>query len=127
MTSEQEKWLAFACHIGGAIGAVLLANLGFVVPLVLWLAKRHESPHVDQHGKEALNFQLNMLLLGLLLYLVLSLLRGSALRPLHILEWHSLPWFSALLLINIILSVLAGIEAYNGKPYYYPYIVRIVR
>ncbi|MCS7015292.1 MAG: DUF4870 domain-containing protein [Gemmatales bacterium] len=127
MTSEQEKWLAFACHLGGALGAILFANLGFLVPLIIWLIKREESPHVNHHGKEALNFQLNMLLLGLALYLVLSLLRGSLFRPFDILQWHSLPWFSALLILNLVLSILASIEAYNGKKYSYPFIVRIVR
>jgi len=127
MTSEQEKWLAWACHVGGGVGAILLANLGFLVPLVIWLAKRHESALVDSHGKEAVNFQLNMLIVGVLLYLVLSLLRGSLFRPLHILELQSLPWFSALDLINILLSVLAGIEAFNGRSYRYPFIVRIIR
>jgi len=125
--SQEEKWLAFACHVGGAIGAVLLPNLGFLVPLILWLAKRQQSAYVDRHGKEALNFQLNMLILALLLYLVISLLRGSMFRPAHVLEWPSLPWFSVLLLINILLSVLAGIEAYQGRDYRYPFIFRIVR
>lgn len=127
MSSEQEKWLAFACHVGGGLGAALLANLGFIVPLVIWLAKRRESALVDEHGKEALNFQLNMLGLGAVLYLVLSLIRGSIFRPGHVLEWHALPWFSALLVANIILSILAGIEAYHGKSYRYPWIIRLVR
>lgn len=125
--TQEEKWLAFACHVGGGIGFALLANLGFLVPLVLWLAKRQQSPYVDRHGKEAVNFQLNMLALGLLLYLVISLLRGSVFRPTHVLEWPSLPWFSALLLINILLSALAGIEAYHGRDYRYPFIYRIIR
>lgn len=127
MTSEQEKWLAFACHVGGGLGAALLANLGFIVPLVLWLAKRHESRFVDHHGREALNFQLNMLVLGVALYVVISLFRGTLFRVSSILDWPLLPWFSILLLINIILSVLAGIEAYNGKDYRYPYIFRLVK
>lgn len=125
--SQEEKWLAFACHVGGAIGAVLLANLGFLVPLVLWLAKRQQSAYVDRHGKEALNFQLNMLLAGLLLLALLSMFRGSILRPFQILEWHNLPVFSLLLVLNIVLSVLAGIEAYNGRDYRYPFVVRLIR
>ncbi|GBD36587.1 hypothetical protein HRbin36_01712 [bacterium HR36] len=125
--TQEEKWLAFACHVGGGVGCALLANLGFLVPLILWLAKRHQSAYVDRHGKEAVNFQLNMLILGWLLYLVISLLRGSVLRPTHVLEWPLLPWFSALVLINLILSVLAGIEAYHGRDYRYPFIFRLIR
>ncbi len=28
----------------------------------VWLAKRDESPEIDAHGKEALNFQISMLI-----------------------------------------------------------------
>ncbi len=31
-------------------------------PLIVWLAKRHDSPEIDAHGKEALNFQISMLI-----------------------------------------------------------------
>jgi uncharacterized Tic20 family protein len=29
-----------------------------LVPLVIWLAERDRDPFVDEHGKEAVNFQL---------------------------------------------------------------------
>ena len=36
-------------------------------PLVVWLIKRHDSPYIDYYGKEALNFQIS-----LILYLIVS-------------------------------------------------------
>ena len=31
-------------------------------PLIVWLAKRGDSPEIDEHGKESLNFQISMLI-----------------------------------------------------------------
>ena len=49
----------------------------FLGPLIVWLIKKNEMPYVDQQGKEAINFQLNMLgwtiVLGLVVVLTLGL------------------------------------------------------
>src|SRR4051812_21576166 len=52
--TRDERTLAVMCHVGGFLTA-------FVVPLVLWLAKRRDSAFVDRHGKEAINFQLTLM------------------------------------------------------------------
>jgi uncharacterized protein len=31
-------------------------------PFIVWLAKRDDSPEIDAHGKESLNFQISMLI-----------------------------------------------------------------
>ena len=31
-------------------------------PLIVWLAKRSDSPEIDENGKESLNFQISMLI-----------------------------------------------------------------
>jgi uncharacterized Tic20 family protein len=33
-----------------------------LAPLIVWLMKRDESPEIDAHGKEAVNFQISMLI-----------------------------------------------------------------
>jgi len=48
---------------------------------VIWLIKRKESPFVDDQGKEALNFQLSVLVYaiisGLLIYIFIRLFIAS--------------------------------------------------
>ncbi|MGB5941523.1 MAG: DUF4870 domain-containing protein [Leeuwenhoekiella sp.] len=39
----------------------------FIAPIILWVAQRNHSRFVDNHGRQALNFQLSVLLYTLLL------------------------------------------------------------
>lgn len=34
----------------------------FILPLVLWTSNKNESDYIDHHGKQALNFQISILL-----------------------------------------------------------------
>ena len=54
-------WNAF-CHASALLGVFLHFPGHILGPLVVWLAKRHDSPEIDAHGKEALNFQISMLI-----------------------------------------------------------------
>ena len=43
-----------------ALAGFFVPWAGHIVgPLVVWLAKRADSPEVDAHGKESINFQLS--------------------------------------------------------------------
>ena len=47
------------CHALGFAGFVFpFGNI--LGPLIVWLMKKAESPSVEAHGKEALNFQISM-------------------------------------------------------------------
>ena len=39
--------------------------LSFLVPLAMWLARRHQSRFLDDHGRETLNFHLTIALYGI--------------------------------------------------------------
>src|SRR5688572_15085172 len=61
LTSEERGW-GVAAHLSAFVGAwVFLAFLG---PLVVWLIGRERHPFIDHHAKEALNFNLTFLLIG---------------------------------------------------------------
>ena len=52
--------------------AVFLFPVGLVLgPLIIWLIKRNELPEVDQHGKEAVNFQLTVFIVNFILGIIL--------------------------------------------------------
>src|SRR6187397_2800603 len=50
------------CHATALLGVLLHFPGHILGPLIVWLAKRHDSPEIDAHGKESLNFQISMLL-----------------------------------------------------------------
>ena len=50
------------CHASALLGVVLHIPGALLGPLIVWLVKRGDSPEIDAHGKEALNFQISMLI-----------------------------------------------------------------
>jgi hypothetical protein len=50
------------CHASALLGVFLHFPGHLLGPLIVWLAKRDDSPEIDAHGKESLNFQISMLI-----------------------------------------------------------------
>jgi len=83
-------------------------------PLIVWLAKRGDSPEIDVHGKESLNFQISMLIYSLIAGVLCLVLIGFVLLGiLHIL--------------NLVLVIIASIQASEGKLYRYPISIRLIK
>ena len=52
-----------ACATPAALLGLFFHFLGHILgPLTVWLVKRGDSPEIDAHGKESLNFQISMLI-----------------------------------------------------------------
>ena len=108
------------CHLTALAG--LVVPFGNVIgPLVIWQMKRQEFPSVDEHGKEALNFQLSVLI---------YLLGGGVVAVIGMflcIGWLLLPVLVAIHFGALILSVIAGIKANDGVAYKYPMNLRLVK
>ncbi len=65
----------------------------FLLPLVLWMANRKEHPFVDYNGKQALNFQISLLLYSVALGAIsIPIFMGFLPGIFHggIFNWHDL-------------------------------------
>src|SRR5438067_2794918 len=60
-SSDVRIWNAL-CHASALLGVFLHFPGHLLGPLIVWLIKRGESPEVNAHGKESLNFQISMLI-----------------------------------------------------------------
>ena len=57
---HDDKTMGMLCHLG-ALAGFMAPGIGQVaVPLVIWLARRRESPFVEANGRESLNFQITV-------------------------------------------------------------------
>ncbi len=111
LPSEVRNW-ALAAHLSAFAGAwVALAFLG---PLVVWLVKRDDHPFIATHAREALNFNLSVLLYAVVGFVLIFVFVGFLLLPLIGLMW-------------LVFTIVAAIRASNGQPYRYPLTVRFVR
>ncbi|MGZ5020378.1 MAG: DUF4870 domain-containing protein, partial [Chthoniobacterales bacterium] len=88
---------------------------GHILPVLLvWLIKRGESPEVDEHGKESLNFQITMLLCNIVAAILCLVLVGFLL-------------LGILHLLNLVLVIIASIRASEGTLYRYPFTLRLLK
>lgn len=118
-TREERTW-ALIAHAGGPAGLLLSAGLfGFVVPLVVWLAKRDDSAFVAHQGKEALNFQLTLFLLHVSAWLFVLLTIGVGI----LIVW---PLLLALWCIELVLGLVAALRSYEGTRFRYPCTLRMI-
>jgi uncharacterized Tic20 family protein len=102
------------CH-ATALAGFFVPWAGHILgPLIVWLAKRGDSPEIDVHGKESLNFQISMLIYSLIAGVLCLVLIGFVLLGiLHIL--------------NLVLVIIASIQASEGKLYRYPISIRLIK
>jgi uncharacterized protein len=121
LSSDVRGW-GVAAHLSAFVGAwVVLAFLG---PLVVWLLGRERHGFVDHHAKEALNFNLTLLVVmvvgGLLAVVGAVLTLGLGLLVI-------LPVAAAVGLGWIVLTIIAAVKAWDGEAYRYPLTIRFVR
>jgi uncharacterized protein len=102
------------CH-ATALAGFFVPWAGHILgPLIVWLAKRSDSPEIDEHGKESLNFQISMLIYNVIAGVLCLVLIGFViLAILHIL--------------NLVLVIVASIQASEGKFYRYPMTIRLIK
>ena len=112
LTAEDRQWAMFA-HLS-ALVASLVGGMSFLGPLIVWLIKKDQSKFVDFHGKEALNFQINMLVIILISIPLICVIVGIV-------------TISIAGVIALVVPIVAGIKANNGEWWRIPYIFRLVK
>lgn len=112
-TNSEAKTYGMLCH--------LLALAGFIIPfgniigpLVMWMLKKEQYKFVDDQGKEALNFQITVMIAALICFALMFLLIGFVLLP-------------AVGIASLVFIILAAVKASGGVHYRYPYTIRLIK
>lgn len=123
------------CHLSALAG--LLFSLGAVIgPLLVWQIKKNELPEIDPHGKEAVNFQLTILIINIIAGIIIAAVLGVGFgfgrmwsSPFTVFS-GGFGLIGILAIINLIawiLAIIAGIKANNGEFYKYPFSFRFIK
>ena len=107
--SQEDKTLAMLTHLSGII-------LGFIVPLIIWLINKDRSDKgfLNDHAKEALNFQISLLIVYVVGIILSVILIGALI---NLIAW----------VVCIILSIMAALKANEGASYRYPFALRLIK
>ncbi len=112
LTDTERKW-GMMCHLSAF--AFFIFPFGHILgPLVIWLLKKDEIGFVDEQGKEALNFQISITIYSIISALLIIVLIGIAL-------------LAALVILDGVLIIIAGIKASEGVSYRYPFSMRVLK
>lgn len=130
-TTDQRTY-AMVTHLVSVLGALDgLGIISFVATLIMWLVKRAESPFIDDHGREAVNFQISLLILAIGGAIVLGIITGI-LTVLTIGVYAMIAWlpfllgYVGLVVLRIVGCVRGAIAAHRGQIYRYPMCVRLI-
>lgn len=105
--SKDDCNLAMLAHLLGIF-------TGFIGALILWIIKKDESSFVGENAKEALNFQIT-LIIGYVVSMILAIILIGVL------------FLWVLYIVNIVFSIIGAIAASKGELYKYPFAFRLVK
>ncbi len=113
-SQEWERTLSLCMHLCMLSGVV---GVPIVPTLVLWLLKRDQSAFADDHGREALNFQISLTIYAIGAFLVGLVTCGVG----YFIVYPAL-------LILALVGLIQGISAaHKGRFYRYPACLRFVK
>ena len=91
-----------------------LFGVGIILPLVVYLAMRHESEYAASNAKEALNFHISVFIYAICCIPLTFILIG-------------IPLLIILGLGSLVLAIIATVKASDGHCYHYPLTLRLVK
>ena len=112
--TENERTWGMLAHLS-ALAGLVMPLVGIVLgPLLVWLTRRDESEFVAAHAKEALNFNISVLLGALACMLLMLVFVGFLLGTALVVAW-------------LVMMLIAAIKASEGQSYRYPFSLRLVK
>ena len=104
--SNDDKNIATITHLGGTV-------FSFIPALIVWVLKKDHSEYISSQAKEALNFQITVLIAQFIAGILALILIGFVLM--------GIIW-----LLNIVLCIIAAISTSKGENYRYPMTLRLI-
>ncbi|HET7562287.1 MAG TPA: DUF4870 domain-containing protein [Rhodanobacteraceae bacterium] len=104
-----DKNLAMITHLSGIL-------LGFILPLIIWLMNKDNPAkgYLTEESKEALNFQITVLIGYVACMILTVILIGAFLLP--------FVW-----LFNLIFCIIAAVAVNSKGSYRYPIALRLIK
>jgi hypothetical protein len=109
---DARTW-AMICHLAAFSGFIIPFG-SLLGPLIVWAIKKDEDPFINDQGKEAINFQLT-LLIGFVISIILMFVFIGILL------------IAVLVVYCIIMVIIAAMKANEGELYRYPYTIRFFK
>ena len=112
--TDDERTFALWMHLTG-LGHIILTGFAIIAPIIMWQIKKDDSPFLDDHGTEAVNFQLSLIIYSI------------ALVPIGILTCSAGFFLYIPLYVLALIGMIQAAQAANrGEFYRYPMTLRMI-
>ena len=104
--SNDDKNIATVTHLGGTV-------FSFIPALIVWILKKDDSAYISDQAKEALNFQITVLIAQFIAGILAIILIGFL--------FMGIIW-----ILNVVFCIIAAIASSKGETYRYPLCLRLI-
>ena len=105
-----EKTYLTLMHISQLAG-FLAPLIGFIIPLILWIANKDVNPKVDWHGKNIMNFIISFVIYAAILCITIV----------------GIPLAIVVGIIYIVFVIIAAVKTNNGEDWKYPLTIEFIK
>lgn len=113
ITPDQTRW-GMTIHLAALVG--VLMPLALVLgPLLVWMLKKDEDEYFNVQGKKAVNFQLTILLIAFVIFM-LSIIVRPLIAPAFM-----------VLFTGIVFAIFAGFMVRKEGDYDYPFSFNLIK
>lgn len=116
-TVESQRTYALFTHLAGLLSLFDLSFGGPIATLVLWRIKANESDFLDDHGRDAMNFQLSLLLYSVAAFPVGIITLGFGVPVVLFALW----------VLRLVGCIRGAMAASRGEYYRYPVCIRFIQ
>lgn len=116
---DSRNW-AMGVHVTALAGGFIGGIGSWVGPLIIWLIRREQDPFVADHAREGLNFNITIMILVAVGFLLSILTLGLGLLII-------VPAGLVIAVLWLVWTIQATVAASRGEPYRYPLSLRLVR
>ncbi|MGA9594842.1 MAG: DUF4870 domain-containing protein [Acidimicrobiia bacterium] len=110
ISSDSRNWATLS-HLSAF--SVFMGIPSVVGPLVMWLLRR-DDPYAEHHAKEALNFNISIILYSVVAAISIIMLIGILALPAVLIAWF-------------VLTIQGAMRASQGEYYEYPLTIRFIK
>ena len=148
MLDNHQKNIATFIHLS-TFSRFIIPLGNFIGPIILWVSNKDKSEFVDSHGKQAINFQISILLYAIILgtisipFFIFNIFSGF-----DFIDFHGLHDFhlnigkpspllyiggalGGLAILGFVLEVVfiikASLKARDGELYQYPFTINFIK
>ncbi|MBT8311156.1 MAG: DUF4870 domain-containing protein [Flavobacteriaceae bacterium] len=151
MLTKHQKNLAAIIHLS-TFSQFFIPLGNFILPLILWTMNKDKSEFIDDHGKQAINFQLSLLLYAIALIIIslpIFLLVFAGSFPEEFIYNNHDIYFDgndfrnvsgliifgvlagiialSIFIMEVVLVIMAMVKANNGEKYKYPLTINFIK